>query len=978
MEAIEEELRIELRKLTDQLRSKDGEIKRLVENLGAVEGDVTAKAEELELLHHRLQLATDELQAKQKEKSKLESEIKKIAARPQREKQPKEIANDMMTKVLRMLDQRLDSSQRAMGHSDKSSFANEMMNGSNGMNGDATKSRSKIVPELNAPSEKLGGSAVYPVKRNALGPGGQIQNVEVEFDQAKVLFTIGISTTFEDLIDEAARYYGIDRDDCYFTDASGGVWPAEGVIQFELGKLAKIPTLIMALKPVVTGGATLDTMDDDASEAEEKAEDDEPSPEEIRRARYRKLYTDPPRRKLFMELGWFILFLSMFIAVSQARRSTIDINTVITSLNTAFVSNQFGYFDESTYDSISSESDVWNWLQGPLTENLLEVDRVMTYGKVVGAIELKQYRITNHTCGLKSTIKYDGQLDFDGYFVDACFSTFSGKNHDKTPFGPSAGNWTGCKVHQSTNPHTQPRKSCIPGEYCSGSTNFCTTCPDSELLYPDCQCPRDRADELYPDCLCPIRGQKYPCGHWGENRQFCCFDGFMLRPKQAGDLGVSITGDYGTYPVAAHKIAMNPNLQAFQDTIASLQQNNWVDRQTRAIVVQFLVFNPNYRTYSVCRFMFEFIPSGLVVPFPAYLSVISLEIFEWTSNFLLFILEIIMWVFMARFATSCVFGEMLLVWRGYRRLWPYFKNMWNWIDIFILLVIGITYLFRSLFFIDKNRRMFNPFIVVYTDLSTAVYFYQLAFQIDAVAVLLMFFKMFKYFSLNQKMGVLWKTLVRSVQMLYGFIFLYFLLLMAFVLMANIIFGPQIEGFSTISSSMTTLLLFLMGDFDYDSLYQADIYWAPILFIFYTVLMFLILLNVFVSILSEAYATESVNLDIEVKGKRKLARRTAGEIYRFAVLAVKDRQARSKIEKIKKRRKKEKQAELEVSRENRKQELIKQKKEERERKEKQKNSEEKKLQQDQAKLDFQKSLADKAAARDIKGDGDDGTTKSKTA
>ncbi len=58
----------------------------------------------------------------------------------------------------------------------------------------------------------------------------------------------------------------------------------------------------------------------------------------------------------------------------------------------------------------------------------------------------------------------------------------------------------------------------------------------------------------------------------------------------------------------------------------------------------------------------------------------------------------------------------------------------------------------------------------------------------------MFFKMFKYFSLNKKMGVLWQTLVRSVGMLYGFIFLYFLLLMSFVFMGNIVFGTKLEGY----------------------------------------------------------------------------------------------------------------------------------------------------------------------------------------
>eukprot|EP00299_Pterocystis_sp_00344_P015232 c7595_g1_i2.p1 GENE.c7595_g1_i2~~c7595_g1_i2.p1 ORF type:complete len:940 (-),score=221.03 c7595_g1_i2:48-2498(-) len=785
-----------------------------------------------------------------------------------------------------------------------------------------------------------------------------IHNIEVEFEDSKCQFKLNISTTFDQLLEESARYFGIDKDDCFFTDISGGVWPAEGVVQYELGKLTKIPVLRMLLKPVVLGLTTKDIMEEEEEETAD-VHDDEPSPDEIRRVRFQNLYTDPPRRKIIIELIWFIVFIAMFIAVSQARRSTLEINTVITALQTAFSEANFGEYSEKTYNDISSEADMWEWIQGPLTDGLFPDDgKVMSYGKVVGAIELRQYRVNNRSCTPDSATRYDGPLDYTGYLVDECFGTFSSGHQDTIPFGPSKGNWTGCTP--SAAGVLEKSKTCIPGEYCNG-LNTCTGCPDSKL-FPDCLCPEGRID-TYPNCLCPVEGQEYPCIGWGNvNKGYCCYDGFMLRPKVKGEISVDISGSYGTYPVGSYKIALGTSQAGFQYTVDQLMANNWIDRQTRAIVLQFVIFNPNYRSYAVCQFLFELNISGLMVPFPAKYNVLNLEIFEWTKNKKLFVLEIVLWVFMARFVTTHIVGDMRLVWKGYRSIWPYFRVMWNWIDILILLVIGLTYLLRVFFLLDKNRRKFDPFSSSYTDLTTATYLNALAFRFDAVAVLLMFFKFFKYFALNKKMGVLWKTLIRSVGMLYGFIFLYFLLLMAFVFMANIVFGTKLEGFSTIPDSLTTLLLYLMGDFDFDSLYDADEYWGPILFIFYTVMMYLILLNVFVSILSEAYATESENLKVETQASKKMARRTAGEIYRFAVLAAKDWRARGKINRIRQKRKKQKEIEMADMREKRKAEVLNKKADARAQKAKQKAEEEKKLKDEQAKANYQKTLEDKAAGK----------------
>jgi hypothetical protein len=44
-----------------------------------------------------------------------------------------------------------------------------------------------------------------------------------------------------------------------------------------------------------------------------------------------------------------------------------------------------------------------------------------------------------------------------------------------------------------------------------------------------------------------------------------------------------------------------------------LQKNNWIDRQTRAVVVEFSVYNPNINLIAVAEILIEILPTGTIV-----------------------------------------------------------------------------------------------------------------------------------------------------------------------------------------------------------------------------------------------------------------------------------------------------------------------------------------------------------------------------
>ncbi len=60
-------------------------------------------------------------------------------------------------------------------------------------------------------------------------------------------------------------------------------------------------------------------------------------------------------------------------------------------------------------------------------------------------------------------------------------------------------------------------------------------------------------------------------------------------------------------------------LQARQ-MLEHLQDNNWLDYYTRAIFMEFTVYNPNTNLFSYVNYVMEFPPMGSVIPFPRVMT----------------------------------------------------------------------------------------------------------------------------------------------------------------------------------------------------------------------------------------------------------------------------------------------------------------------------------------------------------------------
>ncbi len=115
---------------------------------------------------------------------------------------------------------------------------------------------------------------------------------------------------------------------------------------------------------------------------------------------------------------------------------------------------------------------------------------------------------------------------------------------------------------------------------------------------------------------------------------------------------------------------MDKSLYTTQKDLARLQANNWIDLKTRAVFLEFTLYNPGTNLFSYCVILFEFVPCGVIQP-SSIISPIRLLSAENRQ-----MSDIVMAVYLVIvIAMMCIDIKSM-----FRLKSRYFKQMWNYVD----------------------------------------------------------------------------------------------------------------------------------------------------------------------------------------------------------------------------------------------------------------------------------------------------------
>ena len=95
--------------------------------------------------------------------------------------------------------------------------------------------------------------------------------------------------------------------------------------------------------------------------------------------------------------------------------------------------------------------------------------------------------------------------------------------------------------------------------------------------------------------------------------------------------------------------------------------------------------------------------------------------------------------------------------------------------------------------------------------------------------------------------------------LFYFLCIFFIIMVGFVMSFHMAFGGDVEEFRAWNYAFYSLFLMIMGDFDYYNMWRSNRFLAPIFMMLFLFLVFIVLVNMFVAIISASYASASDEL-----------------------------------------------------------------------------------------------------------------------
>ncbi|RLN51465.1 hypothetical protein BBJ29_005997 [Phytophthora kernoviae] len=325
------------------------------------------------------------------------------------------------------------------------------------------------------------------------------------------------------------------------------------------------------------------------------------------------------------------------------------------------------------------------------------------------------------------------------------------------------------------------------------------------------------------------------------------------------------------------------------DDVGELQRDAFLSEHTRAAALQFTLLNPITRVFTIGMHVFTVDPSGHLDHFAhsSHVRVIGHEKTEQfaiaddetiaddqqpTSKFLgavkatlsllrdAFDVRVLLWVGLLLFFITYCIGEATEM--STMGVTTYLgSDMWNLFELTHLVVLAAMlgymvhfYMASSNFAVHlaalrKGRGVEELSHASPQDLLTS--FQQLS-DLASLGSAISLLKVFKFLRMNSTLNLLWRVLGMALRDLMGFLVIFNLIFIGYSAMGSYAFGFALEEYSTISKSYGTCFQMLAGEMDYARLRQANPRIAPIFIGTFVVLVFQILVNMFVAILSEYY------------------------------------------------------------------------------------------------------------------------------
>ncbi|XP_063205527.1 polycystin-2-like protein 2 [Chroicocephalus ridibundus] len=306
-------------------------------------------------------------------------------------------------------------------------------------------------------------------------------------------------------------------------------------------------------------------------------------------------------------------------------------------------------------------------------------------------------------------------------------------------------------------------------------------------------------------------------------------------------------GSMGLYSSGGYKFTLPQSKQKSLEKLVFLRQNNWLTRGTRIVFIDFSTYNANVNLFCIVRLVVEFPATGGARTSSHTYSVKLLRYVTYYDYFLA-----------ACEITFCLFIITFIIQEATKIVKlkkEYFRSAWNCLDL-LLLVVSILAIAFNIYRTVAVSLLMEELLSdphAYPDFYFLAFWQVLYNNMIAINVFFAWIKIFKYVSFNKTMMQLSSTLSRCDKDILGFAVMFFIIFFAYAQFGYLVFGSQVEEFSSFQNCIFTQFRIVLGDFNFEAIEAANRILGPVYFITFVFLVFFVLLNMVLAIINDTYS-----------------------------------------------------------------------------------------------------------------------------
>ncbi|XP_065358834.1 polycystin-2-like protein 2 [Calliphora vicina] len=317
-----------------------------------------------------------------------------------------------------------------------------------------------------------------------------------------------------------------------------------------------------------------------------------------------------------------------------------------------------------------------------------------------------------------------------------------------------------------------------------------------------------------------------------------------------------VHGQITKYYGAGYVQELSYDFEENRKILENLKANKWIDRGTRMIILEFVLFNINTNIFNNVKIIAEVPPVGGIVPSHQF-QALKLHTL-WTEGYWYVYVAGGIFYIMVLFYTI---EEIIQYSRMGAKL--YFSSVWNFLDILVLMLSYLSLIYNLLhpWYMSDILNQIKAKSYEFVSIDYICYWNLLYIDMMGICVFLVWIKIFKYISFNKTMLQFSTTLKRCAKDLFGFAVMFFIVFLAYAQLGLLIFGSSHPDFREFGVSVITLMRMFLGDFDYQLIEEANHVLGPIYFLTYVLFVFFILLNMFLAIINDTYGAVKSEVQI---------------------------------------------------------------------------------------------------------------------